>query len=80
MRFFRAMGKPAFITTRDVSAALVEAGVLSGPPKNRKDFEAAQAAFNAWGKESGRDLTAMSRVLAMSAGPIYEPGQMRPPR
>ena len=75
MRFFRTMGKPAFITTRDVSAALVEAGVLEKPPKNRKDFAAVQAAFNAWSAETGRDLTALSRVLAMSAGPIYEPGQ-----
>jgi 3-methyladenine DNA glycosylase Tag len=66
MRFFRSMGKPAFITTRDVSAALVEAGVLEKPPKNRKDFAAVQAAFNAWSAETGRDLTALSRVLAMS--------------
>jgi 3-methyladenine DNA glycosylase Tag len=71
-RFFRSMGKPAFITTRDVSAALVEAGVLDRPPKNRKDLQAAQDAFNAWGDESGRDLTAQSRVLAMSTGPIYD--------
>jgi 3-methyladenine DNA glycosylase Tag len=74
-RFFRTMGKPAFITTRDVSAALVDAGVLEKPPKNRKDFAAVQAAFNAWSAETGRDLTALSRVLAMSTGPVYEPGQ-----
>ena len=80
MRFFRGMGKPAFITTRDVSAALVEAGVLEQPPKNRKDLQAVQEAFNAWSAESGRDLTALSRVLAMSAGPIYEPRQMGPRR
>lgn len=80
MRFFRSMGKPAFITSRDVSAALVEAGVLEKPPKNRKDLQAVQNAFNAWSAESGRDLTALSRVLAMSTGPIYEPGQMGPPR
>jgi 3-methyladenine DNA glycosylase Tag len=71
-RFFRTMGKPAFITTRDVAAALVEAGVLSQPPKNRKDLQAAQDAFNAWSAETGRDLTALSRVLAMSTGPIYD--------
>jgi 3-methyladenine DNA glycosylase Tag len=78
MRFFRTMGKPAFITTRDVSAALVEAGVLQKPPSSRRDFQAVQAAFNAWSDESGRDLTAISRVLALSTGPSYEPGQMRP--
>jgi 3-methyladenine DNA glycosylase Tag len=72
MRFFRTMGKPAFITTRDVSAALVQAGVLAQPPKNRKDLQAVQDAFNAWSAESGRDLTALSRVLALSTGPIYD--------
>ena len=72
MRYFRDMGKPAFITTRDVSAALVEAGVLEKPPKNRKDLQAVQAAFNAWTAESGRDFTALSRVLAMSTGPVYD--------
>ena len=72
MRFLRTMGKPAFITTRDVSAALVEAGVLGAPPKNRKDLQAVQEAFNAWSQATGRDLTAISRVLAMSTGPSYE--------
>jgi 3-methyladenine DNA glycosylase Tag len=68
-RFFRFMGKPSFITSRDVTAALIAAGVVSGPVKGKKDLAAVQDAFNAWAKESGRDLTAISRVLAMSAGP-----------
>ena len=80
MRFFRGMGKPAFITTRDVSAALVEAGVLEQPPKNRKDLQAVQDAFNAWSAASGRDLNALSRVLALSIGPSYDPSMTRPPR
>jgi 3-methyladenine DNA glycosylase Tag len=69
MRFFRWMGRPSFITTRDVSAALIQAGVTDKPPSSKKDFQAVQAAFNAWAKESGRDLTSISRVLAMSTGP-----------
>ena len=77
MRFFRGMGKPAFITTRDVSAALIEAGVIEKPPSGRKDFQAVQDAFNAWSQATGRNLTALSRVLAMSTGPVYGPeGQM----
>ena len=77
MRFFRTMGKPAFITTRDVSAALVDAGVIDKPPSGRKDFQAVQDAFNAWGQSTGRDLTSLSRVLALSTGPVYGPeGQM----
>jgi hypothetical protein len=31
-------------------------------------MQAVQAAFNAWAAESGRDLTAISRVLSMSVG------------
>ncbi|HEX3918775.1 MAG TPA: DNA-3-methyladenine glycosylase I [Caulobacteraceae bacterium] len=79
MRFFRTMGKPSFITTRDVAAALVEAGVLEKPPSSRKDFEAVQAAFNAWSAATGRDLTSLSRMLALSTGPSYDPAQGRPP-
>lgn len=73
MRLLRTMGKPAFITTRDVTAALIEAGVLTKPPSGKKDFQAVQDAFNAWSAQSGRDLTAVSRVLAMSTGPSYGP-------
>lgn len=68
-RFFRFMGKSSFIPSRDVTAALVGAGVISGPPKGKRDLAAVQGAFNAWAKESGRDLTAISRVLALSTGP-----------
>jgi len=43
--------------------------VIGGPPKGKRDLQAVQEAFNAWAKESGRDLTAISRVLALSTGP-----------
>jgi len=69
-RCLRLMGKPAFITTRDVTAALIAAGVVTGPIKGKKDLQTVQEAFNGWSRESGRDLTALSRVLAMNAGPI----------
>ena len=69
MRFFRFMGKASFITSRDVTAALIGAGVIAKALSGRKDLQAVQDAFNAWGAESGRDLTAMSRVLALSTGP-----------
>jgi len=80
MRFFRGMGKPAYITTRDVSAALVDAGVVEKPPSSRKDFQAVQQAFNAWAKESGRDLNALSRVLSLSIGPSYDAADPTPMR
>ena len=68
MRFLRSLGKPAFITSRDVTAALIRDGVLDKPPSGKKDLAQVQAAFNAWSAQSGRDLTAVSRVLAMSVG------------
>ena len=64
------MGKASFITSRDVTAALIGGtGAIDKPPTSRRDLQAVQDAFNAWAAESGRDLTAISRVLAMSTGP-----------
>jgi 3-methyladenine DNA glycosylase Tag len=68
MRFVRTLGKPSFITSRDVIAALIRDGVLDKPPSGKKDLQKVQDAFSAWSKQSGRDLTAISRVLAMSVG------------
>jgi 3-methyladenine DNA glycosylase Tag len=66
MRFLRDIGKPSFMTTRDVTAALIREGVLTRPPSGKRDLRTIQEAFNRWSEESGRDLTAISRVLALS--------------
>lgn len=71
MRLFRRMGKASFITSRDVTAALIEAGVIDKPPTGRRDLRAVQEAFNGWSAASGRNLTAISRILAMSTGPEF---------
>lgn len=68
MWFLRSIGKPAFITTKDVVAALIREGVVTKAPSSKRDFAAIQQAFNAWSEESGRNLTEISRVLAMSIG------------
>jgi hypothetical protein len=65
-RFLRAIGKPAFIATSDVVAALIREGVVDRLPSSKRDLAAVQAAFNQWSNESDRDLTAISRILAMS--------------
>lgn len=67
-RFLRGIGKPAFIASRDVIAALVREGVLDRPSSGKKALARMQAAFNQWSAESGHDLTALSRVLSMSVG------------
>jgi 3-methyladenine DNA glycosylase Tag len=66
MRFLRAIGKPAFVTSRDVVAALIREGVLTRPPSGKRDLLAVQAACNEWSRQSGRNLTEISRILAMS--------------
>jgi 3-methyladenine DNA glycosylase Tag len=66
MRFLRSLGKPAFVASPDMIAALIREGVLAKAPGGKRDLAAVQGAFNQWSGQSGRDLTAISRVLAMS--------------
>lgn len=66
MRVLRDIGKPAFVTTRAVVAALIREGVIDKAPSAKRDFATIQAAFNGWSEQSGRDLTQISRILAMS--------------
>lgn len=65
--FLRFVGKDSFILSKDVVAALVNAGVIDNhKATSQKDLKAIQEAFNQWHKESGRSYTELSRVLAMS--------------
>lgn len=65
-RLLRRMGKPSFILSRDVVAALVDAGVVAKKPTSKTALRATQAAFNAWQAESGLDHSQMSVILAHS--------------
>ena len=65
-RFLRSMGRDGFILSGSVSARLVAEGVTARPPSSRKDMAAVQVAFDTWAAQSGRSLTEISRVLAMS--------------
>ena len=69
-RVLRAIGKPAYILTDSVVAALMHEGVVTGPPTARRDLQAVQKAFNQWAAQSGEDLTTISRTLAMSTGEV----------
>lgn len=64
--FLRGAGKDSFILTQDVSAALIEAGVVDKAPTGKRARQAVQAQFNAWQEESGRSYSEMSKVLACS--------------
>lgn len=67
-RFLRALGKPAFVLTKDVITALIREGVITSPPTSKAQMNAIQAAMNRWSSETGFDLTMLSRYLAWSVG------------
>jgi len=64
--FLRSLGKDGFVLSKDVIAALIDAGVVDKSPTSKSDFNNVQQAFNAWSEESGRNLSEISRVLGMS--------------
>ncbi len=64
--FLRFIGKDSFVLSRDVTAALIAAGVIDKAPTSAKALSAVQEAFNGWMVESDRPLVQISRTLALS--------------
>jgi len=64
--FLRFMGLDSFILSADVCARLIAEGIIDKQPTSQKAMAAVQEAFNTWNEQSGRSLTEISRVLAMS--------------
>lgn len=64
--FLRFSGVDSFILSRDVVARLVAEGVVDKEPTSKSGMRKVQEAFDTWRNESGRSLTEISRVLAMS--------------
>lgn len=62
----RAVGKPSFIFSADVVARLIAEGIVDKEPSSKRDLAAVQAAFNGWSAQSGRSLSAVSRLLALT--------------
>ncbi|MCA0869366.1 DNA-3-methyladenine glycosylase I [Seohaeicola saemankumensis] len=62
----RFCGRDSFILSRDVTARLIAEDIVDKPPTSKKAMAEVQAAFNTWMEQSGRSLTEISRVLAMS--------------
>ena len=62
----RFMGRDSFVLSRDVTARLIAEGVIDKPASSKRAMKAVQEAFNEWMDQSGRSLTEISRVLAMS--------------
>ena len=64
--FLRFMGVPSFIASASVEAALRQTGTIDKALSTKSAQQAAQDACNRWMDESGRSLTVISRVLALS--------------
>ena len=62
----RALGKPAFICSKDVVAGLIREGVVDTVPSGKKAMVRVQSAFIEWRNETGRDFSQLSRILAAS--------------
>ncbi|MGI3184131.1 DNA-3-methyladenine glycosylase I [Nioella aestuarii] len=62
----RFAGRDAFILSRDVTARLMAEGVIDKPAGSKSSMRAIQDAFNIWMDQSGRGLTQISQILAMS--------------
>ncbi|MBY6067042.1 DNA-3-methyladenine glycosylase I [Leisingera aquaemixtae] len=62
----RFAGRDSFILSQDVTARLIAEGVIDKPATSKSALKAVQGAFNTWMEQSGRSLTEISRVLAMS--------------
>lgn len=68
MYAMRFMGRDGFILSGDVTTRLIVEGVIDKPAGSKSSMRAVQSAFNVWMDQSGRSLTEISRVLAMSVG------------
>lgn len=64
--FLRRMGVDTIVFSPDVLKALAREGVVAKLPTSAKDFAALQAALDRWHGESGRPLTQISQILALS--------------
>lgn len=65
-RVLRVMGWDAYVLSKDVVKRLVIEGVVDKPPTSKSALTEVQGAFNAWHSETGRPMTQISQVLAMS--------------
>ena len=66
MIFLRRMGLESIVFSDDVARALISAGVVDKPPTSQRDMAQVQEAVSAWRAESGRTLSQISQILAMS--------------
>src|SRR5581483_2045995 len=71
--FLRFIGWDGFVTSRDVTACLRDAGVdVAEMVASKRDLAKVQEQFNIWAKETGLPFVQLSRICAMSIGENYD--------
>jgi 3-methyladenine DNA glycosylase Tag len=69
----RFLGFDGFVTSKDVVACLIDAGLdVAEGAKSKRDLAQVQAQFNAWAKETGLPYAHLSRICAFSMGENHE--------
>ena len=67
--FLRWVGWDGFVLSRDMVAALRDAGLdIAESPTSKKDLRNVQDQINAWAAETGLARAHISRILALSIG------------
>lgn len=64
----RQMGADTFILSNDVEAYLRSSKIIEGGKDTKRSLSAATKAFMQWQQESGRSLTEISQIIALSTG------------
>lgn len=64
----RAIGKDTFILSTDVEAYLRATKVFDGGLNSKRSLGQIQHQFNLWQQQSGRSLTHISQIIALSVG------------
>jgi 3-methyladenine DNA glycosylase Tag len=73
----RFIGWDGFVTSRDVTACLRDAGLdIAETATSKRDLAKVQAQFNAWAEETGLPFVHISRICAMSIGENYDPARL----
>ena len=76
--FLRWIGWDSFIISKDMAAALRDAGLdIADAPTSKKDLRKIQDQINAWVDETGLPRMHISRILAMSTGVNHTAEEIR---
>ena len=76
--FLRWLGWDTYIVSRDMAAAVRDAGLeIADTPTSKKDLQKVQDQINAWAKETGLPRIHISRILAMSIGENNPPEKLQ---